>query len=109
VRKKETQIPSSQPNTYLRLGIVIKRLREYQGMTQRELACKAKVTQAYISLLENEQRYKENTRVNLPTLTLIANSFGLRRLSDLFRYAEGEYNIDSVIAEVEEFTRQTKV
>ncbi len=35
-----------------RLGKVLKALREAKGMTQLQLAKKAKVTQAYVALLE---------------------------------------------------------
>jgi len=52
------------------LSTVIRKLREAQGMTQEELARKAKVTQGYVSHLE--KGLKKNP--SLPTLKKVAKA-----------------------------------
>lgn len=42
--------------TLRRIGVVIKKLREQQGLSQQALAKKAKVTDAYIAMLETGAR-----------------------------------------------------
>jgi transcriptional regulator with XRE-family HTH domain len=51
----------------------IRKLRETQGMTQEELARKAKVTQGYVSHLE--KGLKKNP--SLPTLKRLARALGV--------------------------------
>jgi transcriptional regulator with XRE-family HTH domain len=52
---------------------MIRRLREQQGMTQRGLAKKAKVTGAYIAMLETGARKQPS----LPTLKKLARALGV--------------------------------
>ena len=56
-----------------RLGRVIQKLRESQGLTQRDLAAKAKVTQGYIAQLE--MGMKKNP--SLETLRRLAKALGV--------------------------------
>ena len=56
-----------------RLGRVIQQLREAQGMTQRDLAGKAGVTQAYVAQLEGGT--KKNP--SLEILKRIAKALGV--------------------------------
>jgi ribosome-binding protein aMBF1 (putative translation factor) len=63
----------------LKLGKMIKELRETKGMTQEELARKLKTTKSAISRLEN---HTENIR--LITLEKVAYIFG-KRLNINFR------------------------
>ena len=53
-----------------RLGTVIRRLREAQGLTQIELARRAKVSQGYVAALEGG--IKKNP--SLPTLKRLAKA-----------------------------------
>ena len=53
-----------------RLSTVIRKLREAQGMTQEQLARRAKVTQGYVSHLE--KGLKKNP--SLPTLKKLAKA-----------------------------------
>lgn len=56
-----------------RLSAVIRRLRETRGLTQRDLAAKAKVTGAYVAQLETGA--KENP--SLDVLKRIAKALGV--------------------------------
>jgi len=56
-----------------RLGRVIQKLREEQGMSQRDLAARAKVTQGYIAQLETG--LKKNP--SLPVLRRLAKALGV--------------------------------
>jgi transcriptional regulator with XRE-family HTH domain len=56
-----------------RLRAVVKKLREQQGMTQAELAKKAGVTEAYVSMLESGARKNPS----LPTLKKLARALGV--------------------------------
>jgi transcriptional regulator with XRE-family HTH domain len=56
-----------------RLATVIHTLRTKAGMTQEELAKKARVTQGYIALLEGGQR----PNPSLPTLRKLARALGV--------------------------------
>ena len=57
-----------------RLGKVLKTCREKKGMTQVQLAKKAKVTQAYLAMLEGGS--KKNP--SLATLRRIAKALGVK-------------------------------
>jgi transcriptional regulator with XRE-family HTH domain len=46
-----------------RIGVVIRKLREAEGLTQVQLAKRGKVSQAYLSLLEAGQRKAPTIRV----------------------------------------------
>jgi transcriptional regulator with XRE-family HTH domain len=56
-----------------RLSKVIQKLREEQGMTQRDLAAKAKVTQGYVAQLE--MGMKKNP--SLDVLQRLAKALGV--------------------------------
>ena len=53
-----------------RFGMVLKRLREARGLTQQALADKAKVTDAYIAMLETGVR----TNPTIDTLKRLAKA-----------------------------------
>lgn len=108
VNKKEMDSKKALVDLDLRLGIAIKRLRENKGLTQSELAAKADVTQACISLTENEHRNQGNTRVNLKMLQRIAQALSQGRLSDLIRFAESVPSPKDVVAKVEEFISEVE-
>ena len=55
------------------IGRVVKRLREAKGLTQAELAKKAKVTQPYITMLESGHRKEPS----LATLRRLAKALGV--------------------------------
>ncbi len=88
------------PNSDLRLDIVIRRLRQFLGMTQSQLAEKAQVSQAFISLVETGHRYRNGIRVDLRKLQRVALALGYW-LSDLIAIAEGVPSVDITIAAVE--------
>ena len=56
-----------------RVGLVIKKLREEKGLSQRALADKAKVTDAYIAMLETGVR----TNPTIDTLKRLAKALGV--------------------------------
>jgi transcriptional regulator with XRE-family HTH domain len=56
-----------------RIDQMIKRLRETKGLTQAELAKKAKVTRPYITMLENGVRKTPS----LPMLQRLAQALGV--------------------------------
>ena len=58
--------------TARRLGHMLKRLREERGMTQEELARRAKLTKPYISQIENGVRKNPS----LPALQRLAKALG---------------------------------
>jgi transcriptional regulator with XRE-family HTH domain len=103
--KKKNKANKSLPDLDLRLGVAIKRMRQNKGMTQCELAENAQVTQACISLLENGQRYGNNTRVNLKILQRISLTLG-RKLSSLIRLAEDSRGPEDAIAELEAYIKK---
>jgi len=65
------------------VGEAIRRLRQQKGMSQTELAQRARLTQATVSRIESGAR-----RGDIETLTLIAAALGLA-LWILIRRAEG--------------------
>jgi len=69
-------------NLDAKIGIVIRDLRLSRGWTQADLAAKAGVTQAAISLIETGRRGK-----TLSSLQSIALALG-QRLGDLVNFAE---------------------
>jgi XRE family transcriptional regulator of biofilm formation len=56
-----------------RIGQMIKRLRQTKGLTQAELAKKAKVTRPYITMLESGVRKTPS----LPMLQRLAKALGV--------------------------------
>ncbi|MBM3289808.1 MAG: helix-turn-helix transcriptional regulator [Candidatus Hydrogenedentes bacterium] len=65
----------------LRIGIIVRRYREHQNMTQADLARQSKVTQAEVSYIEHGRRS------HLKTLDRVAHALGMK-LSDMIRGAE---------------------
>ncbi len=55
------------------LGQVLRRMREQKGMTQEELAKRAKLTKPYISQIENGVRQNPS----LPALRRLAKALGV--------------------------------
>ena len=98
--RQETEPDKPVEDLDRRVGIAIKRLRGLVRMTQEELAKRAHVSQAYVSLTENGRR---NTRMNLKTLQRIARILGMTKLSELIRAAEDIPDARTVIAEAAEY------
>ncbi len=90
------------------LGLAVKRLREYQNMTQDVLAKKAKVSQTWVSLAENARKTERNKCPSLETLQRIARALGLSKLSKLIRFAEKMTDVKATMQEVEEFIAMEK-
>jgi transcriptional regulator with XRE-family HTH domain len=88
-------------NMSLRIGIVVRRDREFLGMTQKDLAEKAEVSQAEISMIERGQRAK------LSTLDCVSRALG-KRLSELIRFAEEIGTPETLIAETRAFVQETR-
>lgn len=63
-----------------RVGTVIKKLREEKGLSQQALAKKAKVTDAYIAMLETGVR----NNPTIDTLKHLAKALGVR-MEDLLK------------------------
>ncbi len=88
-----------------RVRIAIKRLREKLGLTQKELAQRAEISQAYVSLTERgrlTQTGRRSAGISLKALQKIAQALGMARLSDLIRFAENVPDVDTVIAEAKQ-------
>jgi transcriptional regulator with XRE-family HTH domain len=79
-----------------RLGIILASLRRLQGLTQKELAAKAGVTQAEISLIE------KGGRLRLRTLQKVSRALG-RSLGETITYAEGFRDIPAVLGATRDF------
>jgi transcriptional regulator with XRE-family HTH domain len=56
-----------------RLGLMIKRLREERGLSQKALGARAKVTDAYVAMLETGKRKNPS----LPVLKRLAKALGV--------------------------------
>jgi len=82
--KEEMESPDSV-DLNQRIGIIVRRYRENAGLTQRELAERVSVSQAFLSMVENGKR---NTRMNLNSLRVIATILGFANLSTLIQFAE---------------------
>ena len=74
-----------QANLDLRIGVIVKRLRQLAGLTQSDLAARVNVSQGCISLIECGHRNRGT--LNLMLLQSIARELGYN-LSDLIRFAE---------------------
>jgi transcriptional regulator with XRE-family HTH domain len=79
-----------------RIGIVLGRSRRLQNLTQTDLAARAGVTQAEISLIE------KGGRLRLHTLQKVSGALGLG-LGETIMYAEGFGDVPTVLAETREF------
>lgn len=86
-----------QPDLGKRISLIIKRLRQAQGMNQVTLAEQAGVTQGFISQMENGQA---NLRMNINTLQAIALALGEETLSSLIAKAENVPSLDEAVADV---------
>lgn len=85
------------------LGLAVRRIRQYQKMTQIMLARKANVSQAWISLAERAGDTKKNKRPSLEILKRVAHALGLNCLSDLIKLAEEMTNTSKTLREIEQF------
>lgn len=79
----------------LRIGIIVRRHREHQNMTQADLAKSSKVTQAEVSYIERGKRS------HLRTLDRIAHALDMK-LSDMIRRAENIGDRKTVLRQVHE-------
>ena len=70
------------------LGVVIRRLRRGQSLTQRDLANKLDISVAYINLIENNRR-----SITVPILLKVANLFNIE-LSELTNDYNKQLNSD---------------
>ncbi|MFH1739802.1 MAG: helix-turn-helix transcriptional regulator [bacterium] len=86
---------SGQPDLNRRVGIAIRRLRQFSKLTQNELAESADTTQSLISMIENGKR---NKYINLNTLRKIAIAVGEDNLASLIRFAES--TSDSILDDI---------
>ena len=75
----------NEPDLDKALGIAMKRRRIKLGLSQSELAEKAKISQSWISLAENSKRGK---RPSLKVLRRISVALGLSSLSSLIHRIE---------------------
>jgi transcriptional regulator with XRE-family HTH domain len=80
----------------LRIGVIVRRYREHQDMTQAELAKNSNVTQAEVSYIERGKRS------HLKTLDGVADALGMK-LSDMIRHAEDIGDRKAVLRQVREF------
>ena len=70
------------------LGVVIRRLRREQSLTQRDLAHKLDISVAYINLIENNRR-----SITVPILLKVAKLFNIE-LSELTNDYNKQLNSD---------------
>ena len=70
------------------LGVVIRRLRRGQSLTQRDLADKLDISVAYINLIENNRR-----SITVPILLKVAKLFNIE-LSELTNDYNKQLNSD---------------
>ena len=70
------------------LGVVIRRLRREQSLTQRDLANKLDISVAYINLIENNRR-----SITVPILLKVAKLFNIE-LSELTNDYNKQLNSD---------------
>jgi len=82
----------------LRVGVAVRRYRERAGLTQKDLARKALVTQAEVSLIES------GDRCSLRTLDEVSRALNTR-LSDIIRFAEDVPDAATVVAEARRFAK----
>jgi transcriptional regulator with XRE-family HTH domain len=79
----------------LRIGIIVRRHREHQNMTQADLAKQSKVTQAEVSYIERGKRS------HLKTLDRVAGALGMK-LSEMIHRAENIGDRKAVVRQVQE-------
>lgn len=80
----------------LRIGVIVRRHREHQNMTQADLAKHSMVTQAEVSYIERGKRS------HLRTLDRVAHALGMN-LSDLIRSAEEIGDRKAVLRRAKDF------
>ncbi|NUM56891.1 MAG: helix-turn-helix transcriptional regulator [Candidatus Hydrogenedentes bacterium] len=80
----------------LRIGVIVRRYREHQDMTQADLAKQSKVTQAEVSYIERGKRS------HLKTLDRVAHALGMD-LSEMIRRAEAIGDRKAVLQQAQEF------
>ena len=85
----------------LRIGVAVRRQREFDGLTQADLAAKAGVSQAAISMVERGKRS------NLSTLDRVSLALD-KRLSEIVKAAEETGNAAAVISEARAFVAEQR-
>ncbi len=86
---------NEQRDLGLRIGIIVRRNREHQNMTQSDLAKQSKVTQAEVSYIERGKRS------HLKTLDRVADALGMK-LSEMIHRAENIGDRKAVLRQVQE-------
>ncbi len=89
----------------LRLGIIIRRLRQSLGISQKHLANAAGIDQSMISLIEKGKR---NTRINLNSLQAIARELKQDSVSTLIAFAEDIGDLETELASTEKLITKMK-
>ena len=112
-KKKKTSTADTDNNKKVKgldeaIGLAVKRLREYRGMTQMSLAEKAEVSQAWISLSERAGETEKNKRPSLKILQSIAIALGLPNLSYLIKFAEEMTEERKTLIDVNKFIAESK-
>src|ERR1035437_5467603 len=85
---------SPMPDINMRIGVLVRVLREEQGLTQKDLAEMVSLTPGSISHIETMTRGRQ---VKLDTLQNIARAVGLSSLSEMIARAE-QVGIPSAVA-----------
>jgi len=84
-----------------RIGIIVRRQREFKGLTQADLANKSGVSQAEISYIERGKR------AHLKTLDCVAQAMGMR-FSDMVRFAEDIGDTKTVLRQTRDFLKNAR-
>lgn len=89
----------------LRLGVIIRRLRQSLGISQQQLANAANIDQSMVSLIESG---KCTTRINLNNLQAIARELQQKSVSQLIAFAEDIGSLESEMAATEKTLAKLK-
>jgi len=84
-----------------RIGIILGRSRRIHGLTQQQLATKAGITQAEVSLIER------GGRLRLVTLQKVSVALGLS-LGETILYAERFGDATAVLTETRDFVKRVR-
>jgi transcriptional regulator with XRE-family HTH domain len=84
-----------------RIGIILGRSRRIHGLTQHQLAAKAGITQAAVSLVER------GGRLRLATLQKVSAALGLS-LGETILYAERFGDATAVLTETRDFVKRVR-
>ena len=91
--------PTVNRDLGIRIGVIVRRNREYEGLTQAELAKKSGVSQAEISYIERGKR------TQLKTLDCVAQALDMR-FSDAVRRAEDIGDLKTVLRQTRDFLKK---